>query len=214
MPVEVFGDPVCDIGGARSVLEGLCRPGCHPERGLHSQPKRRRVFEQSNIYRQVRNFNVDIRQTMTKKTAAFHWQVAQATSMTNVYIYASTDPGATQMGPLTENGSGGFLSDVYISGGKYGICADGGIQQYTVRHFEVHGQTDSCIVLIWDWGWTWYGLYLDSAPNGFSLLNPEADGAARTPTGSVYVMDSLFLNIKTGIKTNALKKEIKESTII
>ncbi|QLI74652.1 uncharacterized protein G6M90_00g105940 [Metarhizium brunneum] len=91
---------------------------------------------------------------------------------------------------------------------------DGGNQQYTVRHFETHGQTDSCSALIWDWGWTWYGLYLDSASNGFSLLNYEADGAARTPTGSVYVMDSLFLNIKTGIKTNALKKDIKESTII
>ncbi|KAK9444818.1 exo-1,3-beta-D-glucanase [Metarhizium brunneum] len=107
------------------------------------------------------------------------------------------------MGLFTENGSGGFMPDVYISGGKYGIY--GGNQQYT---------TDSCIALIWDWGWTWYGLYLDSAPNGFSLLNHEADGAARTPTGSVYVMDSLFLNIKTGIKTNALKKDIKESTII
>lgn len=79
-------------------------------------------IEQSNFYRQVRNFNVDIRQTTTKKTAAFYWQVAQATSMTNVYIYASTDPGTTQMGLFTENGSGGFMSDVYISGGKYGIC--------------------------------------------------------------------------------------------
>lgn len=82
-----------------------------------------------------------------------------------------------------------------------------------MRDFEITGQTDSCIALIWDWGWTWYGLYLSAAPSGFSLLNPEPDGASRTPTGSIYVMDSLF-QTKTGIKTSLLKKDIKESTII
>lgn len=45
--------------------------------------------------------------------------------MTNVYIYASTSPGTTQMGLFTENGSGGFMSDYFISGGKYGICKYG-----------------------------------------------------------------------------------------
>ncbi|OAA70222.1 LysM domain-containing protein [Akanthomyces lecanii RCEF 1005] len=168
-------------------------------------------IEQSNFYRQVRNLVVDIRQTTTDKAAAFHWQVAQATSMTNVHIYASTDAGTTQMGLFTENGSGGFMSDVFIKGGKYGIY--GGNQQYTVRDFEIDGQTDSCVALIWDWGWTWYRLYLSGAPNGFSLLNPEQDGASKTPTGSIYVMDSMF-QTKTGIKTGLLKKEIKESTII
>lgn len=79
-------------------------------------------IEQSNFYRQVRNFNIDIRQTTTQKAAAFHWQVAQATSMTNVHIYASTDSATTQIGLFTENGSGGFMSNIFISGGKYGIC--------------------------------------------------------------------------------------------
>lgn len=92
--------------------------------------------------------------------------------------------------------------------------SDGGNQQYTVRGFEISHQTDSCIALIWDWGWTWYNLYLSGAPNGFNLLNPESDGATRTPTGSIYVMDSNFQSLGTGIKTNALKKTIHESTII
>lgn len=82
-------------------------------------------IEQSNFYRQVRNFIVDIRQTTTDKAAAFHWQVAQATSMTNVQIFASVDASTTQIGLFTENGSGGFMSDVFISGGKYGICESG-----------------------------------------------------------------------------------------
>lgn len=80
-------------------------------------------IEQSKFYRQVRNLNVEIMQTTTQNVAAFHWQVAQATSMINVNIYASTDPATTQIGPFTENGSGGFMSDVFIYGGKYGICA-------------------------------------------------------------------------------------------
>jgi hypothetical protein len=65
---------------------------------------------------------IDISATTTLKAAGFHWQVAQATSMTNVYIHMSNTPGNTQMGLFTENGSGGFMSDCFISGGKYGIC--------------------------------------------------------------------------------------------
>ena len=94
------------------------------------------------------------------------------------------------------------------------LSLDGGNQQYTVRGFEISHQTDSCIALIWDWGWTWYNLYLAGSPNGFSLLNPEANGAAITPTGSIYVMDSYFIDLKTAVKTNVLKKTIQESTII
>jgi len=66
---------------------------------------------------------IDISDTTTAKAAGFHWQVAQATSMTNVYINMDVDkPNSTQMGLFTENGSGGFMSDYLISGGAYGIC--------------------------------------------------------------------------------------------
>ena len=67
---------------------------------------------------------IDISDTTTASVAGLHWQVAQATSLTNVYISASTASGAgnTQMGIFAENGSGGFMSDVDIIGGQYGIC--------------------------------------------------------------------------------------------
>lgn len=65
---------------------------------------------------------IDITDTVTDKAAGLHWQVAQATSLTNVHIYASTDKETTQMGMFTENGSGGFMADVFIDGGRYGIC--------------------------------------------------------------------------------------------
>jgi glucan 1,3-beta-glucosidase len=65
---------------------------------------------------------IDIRSSITDKAAGLHWQVAQATSLTNVNIYASTTANNTQMGLFTENGSGGFMSDCFISGGAYGLC--------------------------------------------------------------------------------------------
>jgi glucan 1,3-beta-glucosidase len=70
----------------------------------------------------VRNFIIDISDTTTDKAAGFHWQVAQATSMTNVQIFMTNTAGSSQMGLFTENGSGGFMSDCYISSGAYGIC--------------------------------------------------------------------------------------------
>jgi len=65
---------------------------------------------------------IDISQTTTAKAAGFHWQVAQATPMTNVYVTMTNNADSTQMGLFTENGSGGFMSDCFLSGGAYGIC--------------------------------------------------------------------------------------------
>jgi glucan 1,3-beta-glucosidase len=65
---------------------------------------------------------IDISQTTIAKAAGFHWQVAQATSMTNVYVTMTNNADSTQMGLFTENGSGGFKSDCFLSGGAYGIC--------------------------------------------------------------------------------------------
>lgn len=94
-------------------------------------------------------------------------------------------------------------------------CAtDGGNQQYTVRNFEISRQIDSCIALIWDWGWTWVGLFLSDAPNGFSLINPETNGAEVTPTGSIYVMDSAFARVTSAIKTALMKKDVMDTTLI
>ncbi|KKA30026.1 hypothetical protein TD95_001514 [Thielaviopsis punctulata] len=165
-------------------------------------------IEQSNFYRQVRNFIVDISDTTTASTAAFHWQVAQATSMFKVSVYASTASDTTQMGFFTENGSGGFMSDVDITGGKYGIY--GGNQQYTVRNFYFEQQTAAAICLLWDWGWTWSGLLVSDTPIGLLLIDPTNDSAQ--PAGSIYVMDSYFKNVETLIKSQVPKSSILETS--
>ncbi|PYH85075.1 exo-1,3-beta-D-glucanase [Aspergillus uvarum CBS 121591] len=167
-------------------------------------------IEQSNFYRQVRNFIIDISETTTASAAGLHWQVAQATSLTNVYISASSSAGTTQMGLYTENGSGGFMSGCTISGGAYGIY--GGNQQYTVRDFQIFGQTNASIGLIWDWGWTWSGLHLSSSPIGISLINPQ--DISGQPTGSTYILDTMFDETPIAIQANFEQSTILETSII
>ncbi len=167
-------------------------------------------IEQSNFYRQVRNLIIDIEDTTTAQVAGLHWQVAQATSLTNVYISASPTAGTTQMGIFTENGSGGFMSDCTIAGGQYGIY--GGNQQYTVRNFQIFNQANASICLIWDWGWTWAGLYLGKAPVGISLINPQDSTGQQA--GSTYILDSQFVDTPMAIQATFESQSMLNTTII
>ncbi|MCQ8205811.1 glycoside hydrolase family 55 protein, partial [Vibrio parahaemolyticus] len=60
-----------------------------------------------------------------------HWQVAQATSLQNLVFDMPTTSKTTAVGIFTENGSGGFVSDLTFNGGNIGWRA--GSQQYTAR---------------------------------------------------------------------------------
>ncbi len=165
---------------------------------------------QSNFYRQVRNFIIDITETTTALAAGLHWQVAQATSLTNVFILANSDKDTTQMGMFTENGSGGFMSDCSIAGGKYGIY--GGNQQYTVRDFQITAQTNASICLIWDWGWTWANMFISNSPVGISLIDPESPGGQQA--GSTYILDSQFSNTPIAIQATFESKSMLNTSVI
>jgi glucan 1,3-beta-glucosidase len=52
---------------------------------------------QNNFFRSVRNFVIDIRSVSSGGTG-LHWQVSQATSLTNVRVEMSTAAGTTQQG--------------------------------------------------------------------------------------------------------------------
>lgn len=93
-------------------------------------------INQNNFYRQIRNFVIDVSAVpSTVNVSAIHWQVAQATSLQNILIIASTDANTTQQGIFMENGSGGFLSDIQFIGGREGFFA--GNQQFTTRNLHV-----------------------------------------------------------------------------
>ncbi|KAK8070234.1 LysM domain-containingprotein [Apiospora phragmitis] len=161
--------------------------------------------EQSNFHRQVRNLIIDIRDTTTDKAASLHWQVAQATSLTNVDIICDTDnPETTQMVMFTENGSVGFMSNVFMIGGKYGICKQSNTQHNIYRA--------ACIALLWDWGWTWKEVSMFGAPIGMLPINPEAPDGQQA--GSIYLLDSDFQDVGTAIKARFPQETILETSII
>jgi glucan 1,3-beta-glucosidase len=85
-------------------------------------------INQSNFYRQIRNFvfdmtvmnwtNTDSGQTYVP--AGVHWQVGQATSITNCdfeMAVSTATQSATGVGIYMENGSGGMVSDLTFTGG-------------------------------------------------------------------------------------------------
>lgn len=93
----------------------------------------------ANIYRQLRNVIVEVRQTRaSQKVACLHYQVAQATSLQNVLLIA----GLTQYGIHVENGSGGHISDVTFQGGAVGLFS--GSEQFTAQRLKF----DSCTVRV------------------------------------------------------------------
>lgn len=71
--------------------------------------KQANLSQQSNFYRQIRNFNIDISASTTDAMAGLHWQVGQATSLMYIAIFGSKKAGNNQRLMFTENGSSGFM---------------------------------------------------------------------------------------------------------
>ena len=93
------------------------------------------------------------------------------------------------------------------------MLSDGGNQQYTVRNFQFINQFKAYICLLWDWGWTWSGPYLSSAPVGISLLNPQDPDGGGAITGSTHILDTEFFDVNVGIQAT-FNKTVLESSII
>lgn len=155
-------------------------------------------INQSNFYRQVRNFVFDM--TSMNWTnhdngqeyvpAGVHWQVGQATSITNCDFKMAVSEGsqsATAVGIYMENGSGGFVSDLTFTGGNIGFLA--GSQQFTANNL----QFTSCLTAIkqvWNWGFTWKNIYVLSC---YVAIDCTAfSGVTGQGTGSITVLDSHF----------------------
>eukprot|EP01052_Picozoa_sp_SAG31_P000369 SAG31_NODE_11_length_38734_cov_21.263854_19_plen_79_part_00 len=64
---------------------------------------------------------------------AVHWAVSQGTYLRNMQL----DVGDGRSGIFGENGSGGLITDVVISGGDYGLQF--GNQQWTFRNVAISG---------------------------------------------------------------------------
>ncbi|KAK4141141.1 pectate lyase superfamily protein-domain-containing protein [Dichotomopilus funicola] len=153
----------------------------------------------------IRNFKFDITQTDPGAyICAIHYQVAQATSLSNVEFNVGAPP-TTQQAIFAENGSGGVMSDLTFNGGNFGIY--GGSQQFTAQRLKFRNCA-TAVQLIWDWGWTWKSIDISGCTTGFKLVSE--DGTHHT--GSILLLDSTFTNTGTAILTFSATKELAKGT--
>lgn len=121
---------------------------------------------QNQFFRQIRNFVFDLKD-MPRSTqendqplvpTGIHWQISQATSLQNLVFNMPSSSGTssanatTTVGIFTENGSGGFVSDLTFNGGNIGWRA--GSQQFTARNLKFNDCL-TAVQMVWDWGFNW-----------------------------------------------------------
>jgi hypothetical protein len=126
--------------------------------------------------------------TECARCTGVHWQVAQATSLSNIYFKGGI--GSQNQGLWMENGSGGFLSDLIFEGGKFGLWI--GNQQFTSRNITIRHTSVSAIYLNWDWVWSFQGMKISDTPVAIDV---------NSGAGSLLVIDSVFDNCDIGIRT-------------
>ncbi|KAM0738325.1 hypothetical protein ACQRIT_006062 [Beauveria bassiana] len=150
---------------------------------------------QNNFFRHIRNFKIDITAQGKSTGTGLHWQVAQATSLQNIQFDMIKDKSSDnkQQGIFTENGSGGFMSDLTFNGGNLGVFW--GAQQFTTRNLKFNG-CRTAIYMNWNWAWTFHGLNIDSCDIG---LDMSSNGQDQQQVGAVLVQDSVFSNTPVGI---------------
>ncbi|KIW93449.1 uncharacterized protein Z519_06054 [Cladophialophora bantiana CBS 173.52] len=142
---------------------------------------------QNNFYRQVRNFIIDMTNAPLK-TAGIHWQVAQATSLQNIAInMVSKDVvNNQQQGIYMENGSGGFFSDMVITGGSIGAYL--GNQQFTTRKIQFDG-CSTAIKMNFDWVWLFSQITITNSDVGIDMTS---GGFSNLAVGSLLLIDSVI----------------------
>lgn len=152
---------------------------------------------QNNFYRSLRNFVVDLRPLpVNSGVNGLHWQVSQATSISNLRIELSRDPATQQVGMFMENGSGGYMGDIIVNGGATGLNL--GNQQFTVRNVTING-AQTAIFLNWSWVWLFYRITINNSPVGFRINTGSTTAAQRT--GTSIIADSTFNSVGTAVQT-------------
>lgn len=164
-------------------------------------------INQNQFFRQIRNFRFDLND-MPESTAendqdlvptGIHWQVSQATSLQNLVFDMPTTSTTTAVGIFTENGSGGFVSDLEFNGGNIGWRA--GSQQYTARNL-VFTQCNTAVQMVWDWGWNWQQITVNGGSIAFNISGVGGDDGQGI--GSVSIIDSTISDVEIGVLTNSL----------
>ncbi|KAK5628851.1 hypothetical protein RRF57_004566 [Xylaria bambusicola] len=165
---------------------------------------------QNQFFRQIRNFVFDLTEMPSATDehgqklvpTGLHWQVSQATSLQNLLFKMPTSSksggNVTHVGIFTENGSGGFVSDLEFEGGAIGWRA--GSQQYTAIGLKF----TNCITavqMIWDWGFNWQRIEVNGGSIAFNISGKG--GIDKQGVGSISLIDSTINDTPIGILTSA-----------
>ncbi|KAI1755067.1 pectin lyase fold/virulence factor [Xylaria castorea] len=158
---------------------------------------------QDQFFRHIRNFIFDLND-MPLLTAdndqplvptGIHWQVAQATTLQNLVFNmpessgGSSENATTAVGIFTENGSGGFVSDLTFNGGNIGWRV--GSQQFTARNLKFN----DCLTAI---------QMINGGAIGFNISGVGGDSGQGV--GSVSLIDCSVNDVPVGTLTNNVAK--------
>jgi glucan 1,3-beta-glucosidase len=141
----------------------------------------------NNFYHTLHHVDIAIEPQGNDDVYGIHWAVAQGTSIRDVSINATGAKG----GLFCENGGGGFIGDLSITGGQVGLAIGG--QQWTFRNVSVTQSTQACVQVLWNWAFAFLGLSVSDCPIGVDF-----QGSAVT---SMSIVDSTMSNVGTGIAT-------------
>ncbi|EGX95260.1 exo-beta-1,3-glucanase [Cordyceps militaris CM01] len=166
-------------------------------------------INQNQFFRQIRNLVFDMKDMPAATDehgqqlvpTGIHWQVSQACSLQNLRFEmpqaSSSSQNITHVGIFTENGSGGFVSDLEFEGGAIGWRV--GSQQYTAIGLRFKNCI-TAVQMVWDWGFNWQRIHVDGGTIAFNISGQG--GIGRQGIGSVSIIDSDINNVPIGILTN------------
>ncbi|KAJ7832076.1 glycoside hydrolase family 55 protein [Mycena olivaceomarginata] len=160
---------------------------------------------QNNFFRSVRNFV--IRTTNMPATTfgtGIHWQVGQATSLINIDFFVSSAAGTKHQGIFMENGSGGFMSDITIDGGAFGMWVSN--QQFTIRRVTITNA-------LWNWGFTWQDIQIVGCQVGFDI-NTGGLTLATQSAGSLLIVDSIIEGTGIGVRLSSTQLKSLAGSVI
>ncbi|KAJ6504338.1 exo-beta-1,3-glucanase [Mycena vitilis] len=152
-----------------------------------------------NYLRSIRNFVIDTTNVPADQFGTgIHWQVGQATSLININFQLSTASGNKHQGIFMENGSGGFMADLTINGGAFGLWISN--QQFTIQNVKITN-ADTAIYQQWNWDFTFKNIQISGCRIGFGL-NTNGQTEATQSTGSITILDSSISASVAAVQTD------------
>ena len=156
---------------------------------------------QNNFFREISNVVIDITGIDGSKGAGIHWQVAQATSLTNIrFEMVKGGTNNTQQGIFMDNGSGGFMSDLTFNGGNQSVFF--GNQQFTTRNLTFN-DCMTAIKMNWNWIWLLKSVTVNNCQVGLDISskNESVTTDVEQSVGSAILQDSVIHATKAGVLT-------------